>query len=64
MPPVHSAAMGDDQKPFRFLTDEEYARLPAEKRSEYLSAAAAALQWRQEQLRKLVQELIKENPPK
>jgi acyl-CoA reductase-like NAD-dependent aldehyde dehydrogenase len=64
MPPVHSAAMEEENKSFRFLTDKEYAELPAEKRTEYLSAAAKALQWRQEQLRKLVQELVKENPPK
>ena len=52
--------MGDEQKRFRFLTDEEYAKLPAEKRGPYLQAAAKELQWRQEKLRELVAELIKE----
>ena len=56
--------MGGDKRQFRFLGDEEYARLSAEQRTLYLRAAAEALEWRQEQLRKLVQELINENRPK
>ena len=56
--------MGGDKNQFRFLGDEEYARLSSEQRTVYLRAAAEALEWRQQQLRKLVQELINENRPK
>jgi TRAP-type C4-dicarboxylate transport system substrate-binding protein len=56
-------AMGDERR-FRFLSDEEYAKLSHEQRTAYLSAAAEALQWRQEQLRKLIQELVRENRTK
>jgi hypothetical protein len=55
--------MGDERR-FRFLSDEEYAQLPPEQRTAYLSSAAEALQWRQDQLRRLVQELVRENQGK
>ena len=55
--------MGEERR-FRFLSDEEYARLSPEQRTAYLSAAADALQWRQDQLRRLVQELVRENQGK
>ena len=56
--------MGEDKRRFQFLGDEEYARLSPEQRTVYLRAAAEALEWRQQQLRRLVQELINENRPK
>ena len=52
--------MGEEKKRFRFLTDEEYGKLAPEERAPYLHAAAKELQWRQEKLRELVAELIKE----
>jgi hypothetical protein len=55
--------MGEERR-FRFLSDEEYAKLSPEQRTAYLSAAADALQWRQDQLRRLVQELVRENQGK
>jgi hypothetical protein len=58
--------MGENKRRFRFLTDEEYGKLASEERGPYLQAAAKELEWRQQKLRELVQELITEHrmPPK
>ena len=56
--------MGENKKRFRFLTDLEYQSLSPEERVPYLHAAAKELEWRQEKLRQLVQELVKEHRPK
>ena len=53
--------MGENKKRFRFLSDEEYGKLAPDERGPYLQAAAQELEWRQQKLRELVQELISEN---
>ena len=60
---VHFRGMADTQK-FRFLTDEEYFKLPAEQRMVYLRGASAELERRQVQLRELVKHMVKENEQK
>jgi hypothetical protein len=53
-----------EEKKFRFLTDEEYLKLPEGERVPYLHAASAELDRRQRQLRELVQQMVKENTSK
>jgi hypothetical protein len=43
--------MGEEQKPFRFLTDAEFAKLDAKAKAAYLVRAAHELEERQRVLR-------------
>ena len=53
--------MEENDKRFRFLSDDEYTNLTPDARLPYLRAASQELERRQEQIRALMQELMKEN---
>ena len=56
--------MDEKNKRFRFLSDDEYVNLTPDARLPYLRAAQQELQRRQEKIRALMDELVKENRPK
>ena len=56
--------MEENNKRFRFLSDDEYFNLTPDARVPYLRAASQELERRQAQLRALMQTLTEENRPK
>ena len=52
--------MGEEQKPFRFLTDEEFRRLESKQKAAYLVRAQQELAERQQKLRDQLSDLVKQ----
>ena len=56
--------MGDQNKPFRFLTSEEFDALPVKERAVYLTLAAQEIETRQRTLREQMLKFVKEEAAK
>ena len=54
--------MGEEEKPFRFLTNEEFGALPLDAKLGYVTLAALKLEERQKELRALIRALNDEFP--
>ena len=52
--------MGEEEKPFRFLSDEEFRRLGAREKAAYLVRAQQELGERQQKLREQLTDLVKQ----
>jgi hypothetical protein len=52
--------MGEEEKPFRFLADEEFRRLGAREKAAYLVRAQQELAERQRRLREQLKDLMKQ----
>ena len=52
--------MGEEQRPFRFLADEEFRRLDAKQKAAYLVRAQQELAERQQKLRDQLSDLVKQ----
>ena len=52
--------MGGEQKPFRFLADEEFRRLDAKAKAAYLVRAQQELGEQQQKLREQLKDLVKQ----
>jgi hypothetical protein len=52
--------MGEEQKSFRFLTDDEFQRLASREKAAYLVRAQQELADRQLKLREQLQDLVKQ----
>jgi hypothetical protein len=52
--------MGEEQKSFRFLTDDEFRRLASREKAAYLVRAQQELADRQLKLREQLQDLVKQ----
>ena len=51
--------MGDEEKPFRFLTDDDFRRLGSREKAAYLVRAQQELAERQQKLRDQLKDLMK-----
>jgi hypothetical protein len=56
--------MGEEEKLFRFLSDDEFRALPLDDKLNYVTLAAQELEERQKGLRTLIKTLLSDGLPK